>query len=55
MRKTGLGGAGLGWAGTTPQATASSLQLVISGEKRDFQSVPAFPDKLFQTPGQVGG
>lgn len=43
MRKAGLGGAGLGWAASHSKLPAA----VISGEKRDFQSVPAFPDKLF--------
>lgn len=53
MRKAGLGGAGLGWADATSYSKLPAA--VISGEKRDFRSVPAFPNKLFQTPGQAGG
>lgn len=46
MRKAGLGG--LGWVtGLMPfRATVSSPVAVISGEKRDFRSVPAFPRQI---------
>lgn len=54
MRKAGLGGAGLGWAGPMPRATASSLQLRSAGRNGTSDLFLLSPTNYFKLQDRQG-